>query len=129
MMAGADTFEIKVKGKGGHGALPNKTIDPIVTAAQIVTATQTIVSRNISPFDTSVVSFCSINGGSAFNVIPPDVILKGTIRTFDVEVRSTIINRFEEIVIASIPFALCLLICMIILMIFPQIATWLPGRI
>ncbi len=98
MMAGADTFEIKVKGKGGHGAHPDTTIDPIVAAAQIVTASQTIVSRNVSPFDTSVLSFCSINGGTAFNVIPQEVVLKGTIRTFNADLRSKIINRFEEIV-------------------------------
>lgn len=99
MMAGADVFEIIIKGKGGHGGLPNLAIDPIVAAAQIVTTSQTIVSRNISPFASGVTSFCSINGGSTFNVIPAEVRLTGTIRTFDREVRTTIVRRLEEIAV------------------------------
>lgn len=99
MMAGADVFEIIIKGKGGHGGLPNLAIDPIVAAAQIITASQTIVSRNISPFASGVISFCSINGGSTFNVIPAEVRLTGTIRTFDREVRTTIVRRLEEIAV------------------------------
>mgnify|MGYP001447579929 CR=1 FL=1 len=99
MMAGADVFEIIIKGKGGHGGLPNLAIDPIVAAAQIVTTSQTIVSRNISPFASGVTSFCSINGGSTFNVIPAEVRLTGTIRTFDREIRTTIVRRLEEIAV------------------------------
>ncbi len=97
MMAGADTFEIIVNGKGGHGGLPHKAIDPIVCAAHIITTIQTIVSRNISPLDNAVVSFGSIKGGSTFNVIPDSVYLSGTIRTFDSQVRMEIIQNLERI--------------------------------
>jgi len=97
MMAGADTFEIILNGKGGHGGLPHKTIDPIVSAAHIITSIQTIVSRNISPFDNAVVSFGSIKGGSTFNVIPDTVYLSGTIRSFDPQIRLEIIQKLENI--------------------------------
>jgi|AutmiccommuBRH23_1029490.scaffolds.fasta_scaffold00577_11 amidohydrolase len=97
MMAGADTFEIKIVGKGGHGGLPNKTVDPIIATAQIITSIQSIISRNISPLENAVVSFGSVNGGSTFNVIPDVVQLTGTIRTFNSRVREKIIKRLEEI--------------------------------
>jgi amidohydrolase len=98
IMAGADIFKIKLIGKGGHGAIPSATIDPIVAAAQIVSATQSIVSRNVGPMESAVVSFTIINAGTAFNVIPQEVLLEGTIRTFDSIVREKVIARFEEIV-------------------------------
>ena len=98
VMAGAEEFKIKLIGKGGHGAIPNMTIDPVVAAAQIVSAAQSIVSRNVGPLETAVVSFTIINGGTAFNVIPQEVALEGTIRTFDPAVRLTVVKRFEEIV-------------------------------
>ncbi|MBW6471815.1 MAG: amidohydrolase [Anaerolineaceae bacterium] len=97
MMAGADTFEIIVNGKGGHGGLPHKAIDPIICAAHIITTIQTIVSRNISPLDNAVVSFGSIKGGSTFNVIPDSVYLSGTIRTFDPQIRMEVIQNLERI--------------------------------
>jgi amidohydrolase len=97
MMAAADTFQIKVIGKGGHGGVPNLAIDPIVAAAQIVISAQTIVSRNVSPLDQAVISFGSINGGSAFNIIPDTVLLTGTIRTFDSLTRQLVFNRLREI--------------------------------
>jgi amidohydrolase len=98
VMAGAEEFKIKIIGKGGHGAIPNQTIDPVVCAAQIITASQSIVSRNVGPRETAVVSFTIINGGTAFNVIPQEVMLEGTIRTFDPQVRLTVLKRFDEIV-------------------------------
>ncbi len=97
MMAGADTFVLKIIGKGGHGGLPNLAVDPIVAAANIISGVQTIVSRNVSPLEQAVVSFCSINGGSTFNVIPDIVQLTGTIRTFDQKVRETVIDRLKTI--------------------------------
>ena len=97
MMAGADTFMIKVSGKGGHGGLPNLAIDPIVAAAQLISSIQTIVSRNVSPMDQVVISFCSINGGSTFNVIPDSVELTGTVRTFDPQVRLHVLEKIESI--------------------------------
>jgi amidohydrolase len=98
MMAGAELFSIKVTGKGGHGAIPDGTVDPIVASAQIVTALQTIVSRNVSPLDTAVVSVTTLHGGTAFNVIPAEATLEGTIRTFDTGVRRKVLERFEQIV-------------------------------
>ena len=97
-MAGAEIFKIKVKGKGGHGAAPHLANDPILAASHIVTALQSISSRNIPPLKSSVVSVCQINGGNAFNVIPQDVQMAGTIRTFDPEVRERVLERFEVIV-------------------------------
>ncbi len=98
MMAGANRITFKITGSGGHGAQPYLTIDPMITATQIVTALQTVVSRNISPLDGAVLSITHMEGGSAFNVIPSTVSAEGTIRAFTPEVRQTIVNRFEEIV-------------------------------
>jgi amidohydrolase len=98
VMAGAEEFQVKISGRGGHGAIPNQTIDPVVAAANIVNALQSIVSRNVGPLETAVVSVTTIHGGTAFNVIPQEVTLEGTIRTFDKKVRQTVMKRFEEIV-------------------------------
>jgi amidohydrolase len=98
VMAAADTFNIRIIGKGGHGAVPNLTVDPILAASQVVNALQGIVSRNISPLKTAVVTVASIHGGDAFNVIPSEVELKGTIRTFEPEIRDLVIRRFHQIV-------------------------------
>jgi amidohydrolase len=97
-MAGAEQFTVKVTGKGGHGAVPHATIDPITAAAQIVGALQSIVSRNVSPLETAVVSVTMLHSGTAFNVIPQEAALEGTIRTFDPAVRAKVLKRFEEIV-------------------------------
>jgi amidohydrolase len=98
VMAGAELFTLKLTGKGGHGAAPHMTIDPIVTAAQVVTALQTITSRNISPLETAVVSVTTLQSGTAFNVIPQEAVLTGTIRTFDLGVRRMVLERFDRIV-------------------------------
>ena len=97
-MAGAQVFTIKLTGKGGHGAAPHHTIDPVVAMAQIVTALQTISSRNINPLDSAVVSVCEVSAGTAFNIIPQEAILKGTIRSFKPEVTEEVIKRFYDIV-------------------------------
>ena len=97
-MAAAEKWACTIRGEGGHGALPHQATDPIVAAAQIVTALQTIVSRNVSPLETAVVTVGSIHGGDAFNVIPPQVELSGTVRTYDPEVRETVLQRLHEIV-------------------------------
>ncbi len=98
IMAGAELFTIKLTGKGGHGAAPQLTIDPIVAASQVVTALQTIASRNVAPLQSVVVSVTTVHSGTAFNVIPQQAELTGTIRTFDLEVRKTVLERFEQIV-------------------------------
>ena len=98
VMAGAELFSVKLTGKGGHGASPETTIDPIVCAAQIVTNLQTIVSRNIEPLKPAVVSVTTIHSGTAFNIIPQTAELGGTIRTFDPDVRQKVLERFDQIV-------------------------------
>lgn len=98
VFAGAEMFTVNLTGKGGHGALPHTTVDPVAAAAQIVTALQTIVSRNVEPLKPAVISVTSIHAGTAFNVIPQTAELKGTIRTFDLDVRKTVLERFEQIV-------------------------------
>jgi amidohydrolase len=97
VMAGAEIFTIRITGKGGHGAIPQQTIDPVVAAAQIVSALQTIVSRNVAPLETAVVSVTTLQAGTAFNVIPQKAELTGTIRTFDPGVRQKVVQRFEQI--------------------------------
>jgi amidohydrolase len=96
-MAGAEIFTVKVTGKGGHGANPHATIDPVVAAVNIVNALQTIVSRNVAPRETAVVSVTQIHAGTAFNVIPQEAMLNGTIRTFDSGVRRKVLERCEQI--------------------------------
>jgi amidohydrolase len=97
VMAGAEIFTIRITGKGGHGAIPQQTIDPVVAAAQVVSALQTIVSRNVAPLETAVVSVTTVQAGTAFNVIPQTAELTGTIRTFDPGVRQKVVQRFEQI--------------------------------
>ena len=98
VMAGAEQFKIKLIGRGGHGAAPNATIDPIIAAVQVVSAAQSIVARNVGPLETAVVSFTMLHSGTAFNVIPQEAALEGTIRTFDLGVRLKVLDRFEGIV-------------------------------
>jgi amidohydrolase len=98
-MASADEIYLTVKGKGGHGALPNSCIDPIVISAHIITALQTIVSRNANPNMPTVLTFGHINSeGGATNVIPNEVKLKGTVRTFDEKWRFEVHKKIEQIV-------------------------------
>lgn len=97
-MAGAEIFNIKVRGKGGHGAAPHLAADPVLATAQIITTLQSVVARNIAPLQAAVVSVCTIHGGEAFNVIPQEVQLAGTIRTFEPSVREKVLERFEIIV-------------------------------
>jgi amidohydrolase len=97
-MAASDIFKVKISGMGGHAALPNQTIDPIIATAQVINALQTLVSRNVSPLESAVVSITRIFGGEAYNVIPSLVEFHGTIRTFDDEIRTLINNRFHEVV-------------------------------
>ena len=97
IMAGSDMFTILIKGKGGHGAAPHQTTDPILAAAQLVNSLQCIISRNLNPLDQAVISVGSIHGGTASNIIPSDVELTGTIRYFKTETQSLIHRRIQEI--------------------------------
>lgn len=98
LMAAADGFVIEVKGVGTHAAVPEAGIDSIVTAAHIVTALQSIVSRNVSSLQSAVISVTRIHSGTAWNVISDKAILDGTIRTFDDKVRSHVLERFKQVV-------------------------------
>jgi len=98
VMAAAEKWVCAVHGKGGHGAVPHLAVDPIVAASQIVTALQTVVSRNVSPLETAVVTVGSFQSGDAFNVIPDRADLRGTIRTYDSQVREKVLRRVREIV-------------------------------
>jgi len=97
MLAAVNEFRIKVIGKGGHAAYPHLAADPIVVAAEIITRLQTIVSRRLPPTESGVVSVCQIEGGTAFNVIPDEVLLVGTTRFFSQEYVSLARRWIEEI--------------------------------
>lgn len=96
-MAGAGDFSIHVSGRGGHGAAPHQTRDPIVAASAIVTALQTIITRSLPPIETGVISVTSFQAGTAFNIIPSRAELRGTIRMFTPEVRDILITRMREV--------------------------------
>jgi len=97
-MAAPDEFNIKIQGVGTHASAPNTGVDPVLVAAQVIQSLQTITSRNIAPTDSAVVSVCTINGGTAFNIIPEFVEMTGTIRTLKPAVRAYVFKRVEEIV-------------------------------
>jgi hippurate hydrolase len=100
MMAASDRFEIVINGRGGHGAHPYQTIDPIVVAAQMVTALQTVVSRNVHPVESAVISFGHIQAGNAgaASVIPGTARLVGTVRTFSDEVQAVVESRMRSLI-------------------------------
>ena len=98
LMASLDTFDIRIGGRGAHGAKPHDGVDPVAAAAQVVTAVQTIVSRNVDPLKGAVISVTRIHGGDADNVIPPEVILGGGIRSFDPAIRALLCGRLVEVV-------------------------------
>ncbi|MBX7256915.1 MAG: amidohydrolase [Candidatus Hydrogenedentes bacterium] len=96
-MAGADIFKITVKGKACHGADPGAGVDPIVVAAHITTALQSVISRELNPWDTGVVTVAKIHAGSATNIIPASAVLEGTFRSLTSEVRDTIERAIRRI--------------------------------
>ena len=97
VMAGVGRFDVEIEGKGGHGASPHETIDPVPIAAQAILAFQTIISRNLNPLESGVVSVGAIKGGEAFNVIPERVYMNGTYRFFTQETKKLIEKRIEEV--------------------------------
>ncbi len=100
MMAAADRIEIVVHGKGGHGAHPYLAVDPVLVAAHIITAAQSIVARNVSPVDSAVISLCAMQAGDpgAFSVIPREARLVGTVRTFRPQVQDMVEERLARLV-------------------------------
>ena len=99
MMAAADRITIEITGKGGHGAHPYMTVDPVLVAAHIITAVQSIVSRNVRPLDNAVISLCAMQAGDlgAFSVVPGKATLVGTVRTFSPEVQELVERRLHEV--------------------------------
>jgi amidohydrolase len=97
MMANSDSFSLAVKGRGGHGSRPQETVDPILAASQLVVNAQSIVSRNVDALKPCVVSFGMIRGGTTFNVIPGEVTLLGTVRSFQPEVQKIAETRLRAI--------------------------------
>jgi len=98
MMAAGDKFVVDVMGKGGHGAKPHLTVDPIVISSYVIQALQTIVSREVNPIEAIVLTIGEIEGGTAFNVIPSDVRFTGTVRTFNESLHKEIPTRMERII-------------------------------
>ena len=97
LLAAADHYEIDIHGTGAHAAMPHTSADPVLAAASVVTALQSIVARNVDPLDAAVVSATTINAGSAFNVIPCHARITGTARSLKAEVRDTLEQRIEQI--------------------------------
>ena len=93
MWASADLFSLTITGKGGHGAMPHLTIDAVVIAAQVTTALQTLVSRETAPTEPAVLTLGSVHGGSAPNVVAGEVVIQGTLRTFNPELRQRLLQR------------------------------------
>ena len=98
VMAGAMMFDVKITGKGGHGAVPNTAVDPLHCASQCVVSLQTIVARNLSPLQSGVISVCTFNSGTAKNIIPPYATFSGTMRAFTDDVWKVLNERFVQIV-------------------------------
>ena len=108
MLAQSDTFQITLTGRGGHAAFPHLTVDPIVIGAQFVTALQSIISRNVNPLDSAVVSVTQLHGGdanlqeglagAALNVIPPNVLIGGTVRTLQKSVQKRVQEQIERLI-------------------------------
>ena len=98
ILAYADRFTITIRGTGGHGAAPHGSVDAVIVAAHLVTALQTIVSRNTDPLESSVVSIGKINGGYNFNVIADEIVLQGTARAYEEDIRAMIKQRMAEII-------------------------------
>jgi amidohydrolase len=101
VMSNSDSYKIRIFGRGGHGARPETTIDPVVIAARTILALQTIVSREISPLDPSVITVGSIHGGTKHNIIPDEVELLLTVRSFTDSVRTKLVNAIDRVVKAE----------------------------
>lgn len=96
MMTSADRLELTVTGRGGHGANPHLAVDPVVAAAQIITALQTLVSRETPPLQTSVLSLTTLKAGTAFNIIPDAVEMTGTLRCYDTSLRESLLTSLRR---------------------------------
>lgn len=97
MMGSSDIFDITITGKGGHAAMPDQSLDPIIAASQLVAQLQAVVSRNIKPIDAAVLSVTQINAGSTYNVIPEKVSIKGGVRTLNPAIQALVERRIREV--------------------------------
>jgi amidohydrolase len=97
VFSSADGLTLRVRGRGGHGAMPHLSVDPVVVAAQIVVTLQTLISREVSPFHPAVITFGTISGGTAFNIIADEVELRGTLRAYDAGDREYLRRRIGEV--------------------------------
>ena len=97
MMAQPDAFTIKIRGRGGHGSMPHQAVDPIYIASQLVVNLQSVISRSLDPLKPGVLSFGTINGGTIYNIIPEEVTLTGTVRSFDPDVKALIESKLKRI--------------------------------
>jgi len=95
--ASADEFDLTIRGKGGHGAMPQLAVDPVMSGAYVITMLQTIVSREVAPKDPAVITVGKFESGTTFNVIPDEAKMKGTVRSFDAAVRKSMPERMERI--------------------------------
>lgn len=102
IMAASDSFAISIEGKGGHAARPHIGVDPVVIAAQLITTLQTLVSRNVDPMRSAVLSVTMFHAGDAFNIIPQRVELTGTVRTLDEDVRDLMETRLKSVTIGLV---------------------------
>lgn len=98
LMAAVDRIEISITGKGGHGGVPHRNIDPIVATGSVIMNLQSIVSRNVNPLDAAVISLGTLQGGTANNVIPDRIEMTGTVRTFEPEVRNMMEPQIRQVV-------------------------------
>lgn len=98
LTSATDRFDITIRGKGGHGAFPETCIDPMVVAAQVILALQTIVSRSVRAVEPIVLSVCMVEGGKAYNIIPQEIHLTGSTRTFNAETRAKLPEMMERII-------------------------------
>ncbi|MGV2122815.1 M20 aminoacylase family protein [Agrobacterium vitis] len=101
LMAASDTFEIVIKGKGSHAAQPHMSVDPVLVSAHVIIALQSIVSRGVDPLESLVISVTTTHGGDAYNVIPMDVTLTGTVRTLLPQIRDFAEKRVQEVASAT----------------------------
>ncbi|MDQ3443419.1 MAG: amidohydrolase [Chloroflexota bacterium] len=97
LLAASDRFSIEIQGKGGHAAHPDRTVDPVVVGAHVITALQVIVSRNVDPIEPAVITVGSLHAGHAANVIPDTAQILGTVRTLNPDVQALIVKRIEEV--------------------------------
>lgn len=97
VLAACDTFDIEINGKGGHGALPHQTLDPVVAGAQLVNSLQILVSREVNPLDTAVLSVTKFHSGTTYNIIPDNAQLSGTTRTFNNQMREKYPEMLERV--------------------------------